>query len=52
MLEPTAVILLSAAAVLLNAHAARVADRSGARRAKLEARWSTMIADAGETPGR
>ena len=49
MMTVMTVALLSLAAVLLNAHAARVADRASARRAKLEERWSAMIAAGRET---
>lgn len=42
------VTALSGLAVALNAYAAQVADRSGDRRAALEARWERMIVAAHE----
>lgn len=42
---------LSGLAVALNAYAAQVADRSGDRRAALEARWERMI-EAARAGGR
>lgn len=52
MLELLTVLLLSAAAVLLNTYAKDMADRSSARRVQLEEGWSAMIAAAaGEVRG-
>ena len=43
MLDMLLIALLCMGAVLLNAHAARVADRSSLRRARLEEGWSALI---------
>jgi hypothetical protein len=43
MLDIMLIALLCAGALFLNAHAARVADRSSDRRARLEERWSALI---------
>lgn len=48
MFTITAVALLSGLAVTLNAYAAKVADRTGRRRAALEAHWAQMIEAAQE----
>lgn len=43
MLNVLLITLLAIGAVLLNAHAAAIADRSSERRARLEDDWSQMI---------
>ena len=49
MLDIMLIALFCAGAVLLNTYAAAMADRSSARRARLEEGWSAMIAAERET---